>query len=72
MADLLLDLIIGSERSIEAVIPWTFAYDRQNYARFTVPYLNNMRALPKVILEVYDAFVASHFSVQMSKGNPFG
>ena len=53
---------------IEAVIPRTFSYDRQNYARHLVPYLNDMRAL-LTLSEVYDAFVAGHFSVQMSKGN---
>ena len=30
-----------------------------------------MRALPTVMPEVYDAFVAGHFSVQMSKDNLF-
>ena len=40
----------------------------QNYARHLVPYLNDMRAL-LTLSEVYDAFVAGHFSVQMSKGN---
>ena len=47
----------------------SYAYDRQNYARYLIPYLNNKRALPTVMPEVYDAFVAGHFSVQMSKGN---
>ena len=30
-----------------------------------------MRALPTIMPEVYDAFVAGHFSVRMSKDNPF-
>ena len=55
---------------IEAVIPWIFSYDRQNYARYLVPYLNDIRALPTVMPEVCDAFVAGHFSAQMSKGGP--
>ena len=54
---------------IEAVIPWAFSYDWQNYARYLVPYLNDIHALPTVMPEVYDAFVAGHFSAQMSKGN---
>ena len=57
---------------IEEVIPWAFAYDRQNCARYLVPYLDDMRALPEVMPEVYDAFLEVHFSVQLSKGNPFG
>ena len=39
---------------IEALLPWTFSYDRQNYARYLVQYLNDMRALPTVMPEVYD------------------
>ena len=77
LCELLLDLINATMMGnwelylayIEAVIPWIFAYDRQNYARYLVPYLNDMRALPIVMPEVYDAFVVGHFSVQMSKGN---
>ena len=30
---------------IENVIPWTFSYDRQNYARYLVQYLNDIRVL---------------------------
>ena len=37
---------------IEEIIPWTFAYDRQNYARYLMPYLDDMRALPEVMPEV--------------------
>ncbi|CAB4007601.1 Hypothetical predicted protein [Paramuricea clavata] len=80
LCELLLDLINATRTGnwelylfcIEAVIPWTFAYDRQNYARYLIPYLNDMRALPTVMPEVYDAFLAGDFSVQMSKSNPFG
>ena len=76
-AELLLALINATRTSnselylayIEAVIPWTFSYDRQNYARYLVPYLNDIRALPTVTPEVYDAINAGHISAQMSKGN---
>ena len=76
LCELLLDLINATWTGnselylacIEAVIPWTFSYDRQNYARHLVPYLNDMRAL-LTLSEVYDTFVAGHFRVQMSKGN---
>ena len=75
LCELLLDLIKATRTGnselylacIEAVIPWTFSYDPQNYARHLVPYLNDMRALLTLPV-VYDAFVAGHFSVQMSKG----
>ena len=77
LCELLLDLINATRTGnsefylacIEAVIPWTFSNDRQSYVRYLVPYLNDMCAFPTVMPEVYDAFVAGHFSVQMSKGN---
>ena len=80
LCELLLDLIFATRTGnwemylacIEAVIPWTFAYDRQNYSRYLLPFLDDMRSLPTAMPEVYDAFVAGHFSVQMSKNNPFG
>ena len=79
LCELLLDLIYATRTGnlelhlscVEAVIPWTFAYDRQNYARYLIPYLNDMSALPTIMPEVFDAFVAGHFSVQMSKDNLF-
>lgn len=42
------------------------------YARYLVPYLNDMRVLPSVMPEVYDASVEGHFGIQMSKGKTFG
>ena len=76
LCELLLDLINATRTGnselylacIEAVIPWTFSYDRQNYTRYLAPYLNDMRALP-TLPEVYDAFVAGHFGLQTSKGS---
>ena len=56
---------------IEQVIPWAFAYDRQKYARFLLPYLNDMRKLPKEKPEVYQALCAGEFSVQMKNTNGF-
>ena len=57
---------------VEEDIPWTFAYDRQNYARYLVPFLNGMRELSVTMPVVYRAFKGGQFSVQMSKDNPFG
>lgn len=56
---------------VEEVIPWTFAYDRLNYARYLVPFLNDMRSLPVTMPEVYSAFKDGQFSVQISRNNPF-
>ena len=37
---------------IEEIIPWCFAYDRQNYARYLIPFLNEMLSLPSSMPEV--------------------
>ena len=57
---------------IEEVIPWAFAYDRLNYARYFIPFPDDMRHLPVRMPEVYTAFNKGHFSVQMGGRNPFG
>ena len=57
---------------IEEVIPWCFAYDRQNYARYLIPFLNHMLRLPSSMLEVYNASFNGEFLVQMGEANPFG
>ena len=57
---------------IEEVIPWCFAYDRQNYARYLIPFLNDMLRLPSSMPEVYNAFLNGEFSVQMGEANPIG
>ena len=57
---------------MEEDIPWTFAYDRQNYARYLVPFLNDMRGLSVTMSVVYHAFKGGQYTVQMSKDNPFG
>ena len=57
---------------IVEVIPWAFAYDHQNYARYFIPFLDNMRHLSVRMLEVHTAFNKGHFSVQMGARNPSG
>ena len=57
---------------IEEVIPWCFAYDHQNYAKYLIPFLNDMLRLPSSMPEVYNAFLNEEFSVQMEEANPFG
>ena len=54
------------------IINWAFAYDRQNCARYFVPFLNDMRSLSTTMPEVYAAFSNGQFSIQMGKRNRFG
>lgn len=57
---------------IRAIIPWCFAYDRVNYARYLPYYLAQMSQLPTTHPDVYAEFVAGKFSVQLGSMNPFG
>ena len=80
LCELLLNLIYATRTGswnlylvcVEEVINWAFAYDRQNYARYLVPFLNDMRSLSTTMPEVYAAFSNGQFSIQMGKRNPFG
>ena len=80
LCELLLNLIYATRTGkwdlylvcIEEVINWAFAYDRQNYARYLIPFLNDMRSLSTTMPEVHAAFSNGQFSVQMGKRNPFG
>ena len=80
LCELALNLIFGTRPGdwelylacIEEVIPWAFAYDRLNYARYLIPFLNDMRELQSSKPEVYGAFLSGEFSVQMSHTNGFG
>ena len=78
--DILLGLIRASREgdwdlhlySIRALIPWSFAYDRVNYARYLSAYYAQMVALPQTHPEVHEEFKNGNFSVQLSEDNPFG
>ncbi|KAK3747396.1 hypothetical protein QZH41_012092, partial [Actinostola sp. cb2023] len=80
LCELMLNLIYASRTGswelylscIEEVIPWAFAYDRQNYARYLIPFLDDMRHLSVRMPDVYTAFNKGQFSVQMGGRNPFG
>ena len=80
LCELLLNLIYSTRTgdwelylsSVEEVIPWAFAYDRQNYTRYLIPFVNDMRSLPSTMPDVQKSFQEGHFSVQMRKDNPFG
>lgn len=41
--------------AIRTLIPWCFAYDKVNYARYLSPYLAEMTSLPDKNPEVYSA-----------------
>ena len=80
MSELILNLIYSTRvgdwelylSCVEQVVPWAFAYDRQKYARYLLPYLNDMRSLSEEKPEVYEALCRGEFSVQMNSSNPFG
>ena len=63
------DLHLNAMRSL---IPWCFAYDKVNYARYLTVYYVEMLALPESKPDVHQAFCAGQFSVQLSCLNPFG
>ena len=54
------------------MIPWCFAYDRLNYARFLPYYYAVMSRLPIDRPEVHAHFMQGGFSVQLGSRNPFG
>jgi len=58
--------------AIRSLIPWCFAYDKINYARYLTVYYAEMVSLPENKPDVYQAFSAGQFSVQLSGLNPFG
>ena len=78
--DILLGLIRASREgnwelhmaSIRAMIPWCFAYDKQNYAQYLSVYYADMCQLPTEHPNVHSAFHEGEFSVQLGSSNPFG
>ncbi|KAG1650788.1 hypothetical protein GQR58_027743 [Nymphon striatum] len=80
MVELLLNLIYAQRAGdwilhlecVKKVVPWAFAYDRHNYARYLQPYLSDMLNLPTTHPEIHDYFSRGHFAVQLSRNNPFG
>ena len=78
--NIILDLLHGSREgnwnlhlnAIRYMIPWCFAYDKVNYARYLSAYYAEMTNLSEKKPDVYEAFQAGQFSVQISCNNPFG
>ena len=58
--------------AIRAMIPWCFAHDKVNYARYLPVYLAEMINLQTDHPDVQQGLMAGHFSVQLSEGSTFG
>lgn len=54
------------------MIPWCFAYDHINYARYLSAYLFEMTHLKEALPDAYEYLKTGGFSVQISDHNPFG
>ena len=58
--------------SIRSILPWVFAYDRQNYARYLTLHFMDLLNLEENYPRVHCEFIKGSFTVQMSSDNPFG
>ena len=56
---------------IKAVLPWFFAYDHTNYARFLPVYLVHMLELPDTHPEAYSMLSQGDFGVQRTTSHGF-
>ena len=80
MTEILLGLLHASRKgnwephlsSIRRMLPWCFAYDNINYARYLSSYLLEMSHLEEDHPDVASYFRAGGFSVQIGDDNPFG
>ncbi len=57
---------------IRGMIPWCFAMDKTNYARYLPVYYAQMTNLKSTSPDLYEHFQGGGFSVQLSDSNPFG
>ena len=79
VGDILLGLLRASREgnwqlhlcAIRRLIPWCFAYDRLNYARYLHAYFAEMTNLQTDHPQVYEHFANGGFSVQLAADNPF-
>ena len=80
MVETLLGLLRASQEgdwelhlsSISEIVPWCFAYDNLNYARYLSAYLHEMSHLPEEHPDTLEYLRSGGFSVQMIEDNPFG
>jgi hypothetical protein len=79
VGDLLLGLLRSSREgdwalhmsTIHAMIPWCFAYDKVNYARYLPVYYADMSNMSTQYPDIYNNFLDGRFSVQLGSNNPF-
>ena len=57
---------------IRQMLPWCFAYDAINYARYMSVYYSDMTSLQEEHPEVHEFMKTGGFTVQMSSKNTFG
>ena len=80
MIELLLELIRATREgnwsmhlsSLRGIVPWCFAYDNINYARYLSTYLSRMSHLPEEHPDAFKYVSSGELSVQLSNSNPFG
>ena len=80
MIEILLGLIRASREggwmlhlaSVRAMIPWCFAYDRLNYARYLPCYDAQMFQLHTTHPNVHAEIMQGGFQVKLGSNNPFG
>lgn len=80
LVDILLAMIRASREgnwelhlsSIRSFIPWCFAYDNLNYARYLSSYVSEMSHLEEEHPDVHTYLKSGGFAVQMGDDNPFG
>lgn len=80
LVDILLAMIRASREgnwelhlsSIRSFIPWCFAYDHINYARYLSAYVSEMSHLKEEHPDVYNYLKNGGFAVQIGENNPFG
>ena len=56
---------------IRHIIPYTFAYDNINYARYLTAFLGDMLQLPSEFPGVYKELMNGNFAAQLTDGNKF-
>ena len=79
LVDVLLALILASRdgnwhvhlHAVREMIPWCFAYDKVDYARYLPAYYAQMISLQKEHPDVYQQFMDGHFTVQLGDERSF-
>ena len=79
MVELLLNAILSVRSGdwhlfvtcVKDIIPYTFAYDNINYARYLTAMFSEMLTLEDDFPDIYEEFVAGNFAVQLSNDGRF-